>query len=1106
MLRTPSVPVPGGAARRRVTAVVVGLMVAGLTVAGARPGGSLSAPSVAAAASGGGTSRGLAPPKTPAVPLCGVADIRGSSGDGLITPEEYASVPTPRPRPVISSGQIAGFTDSGGRLYVERSPGSLAEYTVGGHELDSYALPSRSRRGAPLTLGNANPTIITDPSGGIYLFMMQGYTYDLVKLDASGELQWTSPVGGVPNGLFAWHTPTSGWVAAVVGRQGAGGPSLLITPSGARVTGGVPVAGTGNGEFAAATPGGGLIDTDGQYVRVLTSSGSPVTSSPGAVPVFGSAGSGTSTTGQTPGAAFAFAGAGGVVEVGSTIYVADPGPSDEGHGIDLFTGAGVYEGAASTSALGGLSAGSPLDYDPASRSLVFVNGGGVASISLSALRDLVRDPAAATQDGFGDTLGIGAGVTTTATAGYFPADTSPAVTAAFDPWWQRFVDPLELRYRVADGPQLTGGRLPTPTVVPLDGAHGFRTSVPLSVPRGPGTYLVDADLVDTRMGATIGSTCLTYSVGMPGDGLDLSGLAPAANEGGPTPERGVQLAAELGTGDMREQLDLATLLPHCDASAPDRAQCGPGALQGWSDYDPATEQAAAEATSLGVHFEVQFGQDNPVDEALVSSGLWPADVAAILGHFATSAPDLRDVEAWNEPNTGPFTPASYVTTVLRPFDDAVKDANATDRSDLQVIGGTVLNMDVSGWWSGIAKAGGFSSMNIVGIHPYSGFNRSFEEEGTPVAIVQLKALMARYGAGDLPIWVTEQGWWSDGEEDFYDVGNWAPRQWMWLRALGVSTWDYFVTEGQFSGFSTDFSLIDAADGDYFVKPGAIGLMTVSTLLGHRPFLRQVDLGIPHAYGMLFGPRSTSGAANDVLAVWTDDLDVEGTVSVASGPGHITVATTSAQGAPGSLTLSPTARLPLSGAPTYLTIPAGSTVSVGPSVPFGRNLALAASGATATASSSQSAENAASDVIRGSATADNGLGLSSTPVWAAGPDDRSPRITVHLKAPRTIDRVLVSTSTIGSVLPGLRAYSVQLDVAGRWTTVASVDNQYFNRMMLFTFPAVADVSALRIAIRSVDYGSIVGGAVPYFWDPGTTSYDFPTVYSLEAYGPSPPVGR
>ena len=30
MLRTPSVPVPGGAARRRVTAVVVGLMVAGL--------------------------------------------------------------------------------------------------------------------------------------------------------------------------------------------------------------------------------------------------------------------------------------------------------------------------------------------------------------------------------------------------------------------------------------------------------------------------------------------------------------------------------------------------------------------------------------------------------------------------------------------------------------------------------------------------------------------------------------------------------------------------------------------------------------------------------------------------------------------------------------------------------------------------------------------------------------------------------------------------------------------------------------------------------------------------------------------------------------------
>jgi hypothetical protein len=1076
----------------------------GLVVGGGLPGGPLSSPDAVAAPSPSQPSRGLTPVRTPAVPVCGVADLGGRSGGGLITPAVYESVPAPTPRTVVDSDQVAGFTEVDGHIEVELSSGTLADYTAGGHELDRFTLPSRTARGAPLTLGNANSTIIADPSGNLYLFMMQGYGYDLVKLDPSGHEQWTYPIGGVPNGLFAWHTTSGAWVAGVVGRQSAGGRSLLVTPSGTRAPGPFPVAGAGNGEFAGATSGGGLVYDDGNYVHVLTSSGSPIAPSPTAVPAFGSAGSGDSTAGQTPGAAFAFAGLGGVVELGQTIYVADPGASNDGHGIDLFTEDGVYEGAASTSALGGLSTGSPLAYDPSTGSVIFLNDRGVASMPIGALHDLVRDPAPATQNGFGDTLGIGAGLTTTVAAGYFPPGTTPAVTASFDSWWQAFADPLELRYWVASGPQLTADRQPTPAVVPLGSGREFKRSVPLSVPGQPGTYLVNADLTDTRTGAAIGSTCLTYSVGMPGDSLDLSGLAPAVNEGGPSPQRGVQLADELGTGDMREQLDMATLLPNCDASHPSADQCGPGALQGWSSYDPATEQAAAEARTDGVDFEVQVGQDNPVDEALVSAGYWQADVAAIIRHLAASAPDLRDVEVWNEPNTGPFTPAAYVDTVLKPFYAAVQSANAADGTDLQVIGGTVLDMDVSGWWTGIAKAGGFSDMNIVGIHPYAGYNRSFEEEGTPAAIVQLKDLMVKYGAGSLPIWVTEQGWWSDGEEDFYDVGNWAPREWMWLRALGVSTWDYFITEGQFSGFSTDFSLIDASDGDYFVKPGAIGLMTVSNLLGDRPFVKQVDLGIPHAYGMLFGPPSNGGTANQVLAVWSDDLDVTGTVSVVSGPGHITIPTTSAQGVPGSVTLSPSSRtqLQLSGAPTYLTVPAGSTISVGPSTPFGNNLALASSGATATASSDQSKENSAGDVIQGNASAADGDGLDSTPVWAPSQNDRSPWIAVHLSQPHTVDRVLVSTSSIGSVLPGLRGYSVQLDEGGRWTTVASVDDQFFDRMKLFTFASAGDVSAIRLAVRSIDYGSIAGGEVPYFWNLQKTPYDFPTVYSVEAYGPSP----
>jgi hypothetical protein len=784
------------------------------------------------------------------------------------------------------------------------------------------------------------------------------------------------------------------------------------------------------------------------------------------------------------------------------IYVADAGPSNYGHGIEVFTTDGIYEGAASTTALDNLQPGSPLYYDSADQSLVFLNGSGVASVSLADANDLIRDPGAPTQNGFGDTLGVGAGLTTPAAAGYFPSGTSPVVTASLEPWWRMFADPLELRYWVASSTQVTTSDLPAPTVVALGSRTRLRRTVQLQVQAGPGAYLVNADLVDTKKKVTIGSTCLTYSVGMPGTSLDFSQLAPGIGYSGPAPERGVQLASALGTGGMREQLDMGTLLPNCNASSPRAAECGPGAFQNWSAYDPATEQAAAEAKSLGVDFEVQIGQDDPVDEALVHAGYWQGDVEAIAEHFATTAPDLGAIEAWNEPNTGPFKPASYVATVLKPVRDAVAAANAADGKSVLVIGGTVLGMDVSGWWTGIAKAGGFADMNIVGIHPYPGYNRSFEEEGTPAGITQLKSLMARYGAGSLPIWITEQGWWSDGEENFYDVGNWAPREWMWLRALGVTSWNYYITEGQFSGFGTDYSLVDATNGDYFVKPGAVGLMTASTLLGARPFIRQVDLGIPHAYGMLFGPASNGSAANDELAVWTDDLDVAGAVSVAPGSGPLTIPTASSLGAPGSLTVTPASPAPLllSGAPTYLAVPAGSSVSVGPSQSFGRNLALASEGAKATASSSRSKENAPGDVIRGTASAADAGALGTTRAWAPSPGDGSPWIAVHLKSPRTVNRVIVSTSSIGSGLPGLRGYSVQVETADGWTTVATVKNQFFDRMALFTFPSIADASAVRISVDSIDYGDLAGGALPYNWYVQKGYFNVPAVYSVEVYGP------
>ncbi|MGH9104653.1 MAG: discoidin domain-containing protein, partial [Acidimicrobiales bacterium] len=696
-----------------------------------------------------------------------------------------------------------------------------------------------------------------------------------------------------------------------------------------------------------------------------------------------------------------------------------------------------------------------------------------------------------------------AGLSAGSTAGYFPPGTVPSVTASFDSWWRYYPHPLDLSYWVAGAAEVMSNSLPAPTVVALSwsgAGAGQALQVGLPAPAAAGVYLVNADLVDTATSTTIGSTCMTYSVGMPGDTLDLAGLAPGMSYGGPSPERGVQLAGALGTGDMREQLDMAALLPNCSLPEPTTATCGPAGLGNWAAYDPATEQAAEEAKALGVHFEVQFGQDAALDEMLVTQGYWQGDAEAIAEHFATTAPDLGYVEAWNEPNTGPFSPASYVQSVLQPFYGAVQAADAADGRHLQVIGGTVCGMDVGGWWAGIAQAGGFSYMDIAGIHPYPGYDRSFEEEGTPAAIQALKALMARYGAGSMPIWDTEQGWWSDGEEAFYDVGNWAPRAWMWLRSLGITNWDYFIPEGGYAGFGTDYSLIEASNADLYLKPGAIGLMTVSNLLGDRPFVEQVDLGIPHAYGMLFGPPADGSASNDILAVWTDDLDVAGQVSLTSGPGTATLTTTGSLGEPGSLTVSASSPAPvqLSGAPLYLAVPSGDTISVGPAESFGPDLALASAGATAAASSSQGGDNGAADVIRGAADADNGGGIGSTPAWASQPGDPSPWLEVNLASPETVDRVVVSTSSLASVLPGLRDYSVQVETGGAWTTVGAVSNEFFERMEELSFPPIAGVSAVKVEPTGLDYNSQLGGLRPYYWGPGFPAYA--VIYSLEVYAP------
>ena len=1021
---------------------------------------------------------------TPAAALCGVAAPASIQ-------EPTSAAPSSPVQTVVTGVPVTNFVVSGNDLDI-LSGSEIVVRTLSGAAVTSFPLP--------FSQGNATTDMVVGPSGSLYLIGSFSSGWGVGKVTASGSLAWSTPVSGIPNGLYPWHDASGAFAVGVVLRGQANGPVLSTSGT---VIGTGPVPGTGTNDDVNPGPNGGLIVTDGTTVTRYSSAGS-------VLGTFGAAGAAGSS--NSPGSPFHFYQEGFAAQVGSTIIVADDGWPSYGQGIDLFQQDGLSPQIVPDSTLGNVSSDSPVAVVGSTVYFANDNGSQVASTTVSDLEALAAAPAAPIQGGFGDTLGIGAGLSTPEAANYFPAGTAPSVTATFQPWWSSLSSQLDLSYWVAGRAQYTSGSVPAPTTVPLAQAATSSSgtlTLPVDLPAadtGPGVYLVNADLVDATSGATVGATCLTYSVGMSGDTLDVASLSPGIDFGGPAPERGVQLASVFGTGLDRTQLDWATMLPSCNPSAVTVAQCGPSALV-FTAYDPAVEQAAAEAKALGVAYEVQVADGHAVDSAVVNAGggLWEEDVRAIVSHFATSAPDLTDFEAWNEPNATWTGASNYVTQILAPFHQAVEAVNqATGRAD-QVVGGTVIGASTS-YWQAFASAGGFADVDIVAAHPYTQYDVSFEEEGMVAGLQALRSLMAQYGAASKPIWVTELGWWSDGPGAYYNVGDWVARAWMWLHSLGITDWNYFVTEGAFSGTGTSYSLIQGSNQDQYVKPAGISLMTVSNVLRSRPYLGTVATGIPHATAMLFGPPP--GGSGDVLAAWTDGLSVPATVSVTSGTVPQSLATTGTLGSAGDLPLGSAGSSPLelTGAPVYLHVPSGTSVSIAPTEAFGADVLLTA-GTTASASSSLSSTNAPADVLRSTVVngtavpvagmGDASTGLSSTPVWASAAADSVPTLTVTLPAATPVDRVVVATDSLASVLPGLRSYQVQLEEGGTWTTVASVGNQFFSRMELLSFPT-ATASGVRVVVSAINDGGSAGGMAPWYWS--SSFPDNAVIDAVEAYGP------
>jgi hypothetical protein len=995
---------------------------------------------------------------TPATPLCGVADTAAVTASTAPVPPAAQEVP--------QGAAITAMVEANSKLHLlDMNARTVRLVTLAGATETSF------------TVGwmIGAPSLAVDGSGDVYLAR---YPYGLVKYgqDAPGvwSERWTREFNDQIIGVYGTGTG-SGFRVGIV-RRGIAGSTQYDSLG--TFTGASDITGT----LFTPTPDGGMLATDGAYVRRYGADGSEQL-------VFGDARTANDPT-ATGAPYFFYQQGGAALGPDGTIYVADAT-----RGIHAVTGDGFYKGFVPEYLSGSLTERSSLV--PVGDRLYFTAGGrmntnqSVASMPFADLAAAVARPKPPI-----NVLGFGAGLTTPAEGQYFKPGQTPSVTASFDGWWLRHASRLDLHYRVRDNRQVSGGQTVSPTVIALPSTVAGLNAIPLALPptRRGAAYEVDARLVDKASGAVVGATCLTYTVAAQEHRLDFSTLPPGADYGGPAPARGVALADVLGTGGFRADVSWSQLLP--DPNGPMRFEA----------YDEAFAAAAAEATARGTAWWVQVGRGDPIERELVQNGTWETRVKELVTHFKGVVPAW---EAWNEPNEGGGsgfigTPQFYVDSVLVPFARAVRSADP----GATVIGGSTVGID-TGWWQELIAAGGLDWMDVAAIHPFGGHNRSWEEQGNIDSILALRAALdqaaASAGTAPKPLWNTESGWWSDGPGNFLPHADKAARAILWNRILDIKLWSYLRIESGIAEFGLRWSLIEFAHRVDYVKPSALSTMTAAAKVGGRAFTGMVDTGIPHAFAAGFGPKT--GDAGTVIAAWTDDLPVTASVAAPGITSPTAVTVTDMLGATSTLTLTPNEATPLalSGSPVYLSAAAEVSLTVGPTQPFGPNVAAAAAGATAAASSAN-ALNPASSAIDGADNAFDKGDPAGTSTWISAPGDLARTLTIDLAESKRLNRVVVATHSIGSIVTGLRDYNVELKAAdGSWSTVREIRNQFHWRHQLIEFPEQV-AAAIRITVTDVNFGGFAGGLRGWFWptDPGSLSdpnsswYGPAVIYEVEAF--------
>jgi hypothetical protein len=396
---------------------------------------------------------------------------------------------------------------------------------------------------------------------------------------------------------------------------------------------------------------------------------------------------------------------------------------------------------------------------------------------------------------------------------------------------------------------------------------------------------------------------------------------------------------------------------------------------------------------------------------------------------------VRYWEPRNEPNYG-SSGADFALREMRPFYEAVKSVDPS----LRVLGpGTVSigpNDHGLKWIEGFLKAGGARYIDAFSFHAYNTVNGDLwlARKGLDT----LEALLAKYGAGKLEKWQTEQGAFAAVYGSYQPrlQGRWTMLQMMVYEQHGIPKEHNHLWYDKSHGFWDFPTWWENDDGG--LNPAAALMRVWSEELYGTRFARAYDLG-PVGNKLYVG--SLFAGPGKRVAAFQSAGSTDGTVELRVQGGR-RLHTFSAFGVESDLpVLGGKAVLTVPELPVYVELAKGQQLEVARQ-DFGPNLALAPGVTVATSGTGQHPVD--KSINNDSAKLHNGV-LENW-YWSQQKDDqpwmddtKSFPAWVELRLPRstTLSRVMVYAAPPWQWQGTLLGYELQVYQSGKWVTLEHV---------------------------------------------------------------------